>query len=229
MHHPEFFIESGSDSSQAQDASEHVYDSDPIVTLVHQYPENATADYSTPLTPDELLQIGFQSAQLFYDSDNALATLKHLSQNFPKYASAVARRVTVNPELEEEIQGNHAKAQPGVSMVWLNGVIVPETDMNPFSYVLTCNEYFCSMLIVSLAGRLLRLMKKERGVINAATGLGLSPQQAIELLTHRIVGLAQGESGVLDGIFNASDRPEGGDLIIWWNDFENDPRCVHLS
>ena len=126
---------STTDSKQAQDASQHLYDSDLIVTLVHQYPEKATVDYNTPLASDELLQIGLQSAQLLFDSNNALSTLKQLSQNFPKYASAVARRVMVLPELEEEVLSNHAKAQPGVSMVWLNGVIVPETDMDPFSYV----------------------------------------------------------------------------------------------
>ena len=76
------------------------------MTLVQQYPENTTADYSTPLAEDELLQIGFQSAQLLYDSHNALATLKQLSQNFPKYASAIARRVTVDPELEQEVFHN---------------------------------------------------------------------------------------------------------------------------
>ena len=54
--------------------------------------------------------------------------------------------------------------------------------------------------------------------------LGLTSEQAIELLTHRAVGLAQADTGVLDGIFDASDRPEGGDTIVWFNDFEKDTR-----
>lgn len=37
--------------------------------------------------------------------------------------------------LEEEIANNQVKAQGGVSMVWLNGVVIPETDWNPFSCV----------------------------------------------------------------------------------------------
>ena len=68
-------------------------------------------------------------------------------------------------------------------------------------------------------------MKKERHIVNSAIGLGVLPQQAIELLTHRTIALSQSDAGVLDGIFDASDRPEGGDLIVWLNDFENDARC----
>ena len=106
---------------------------DPIISLINQYPENATAEYTSPPTPLELLQIGLQCTQLVYDSEEPLATLKQLSQNFPKYATTIARRVTVSNELEEEVQSNHAKAQPGVNMVWLNGLAVSEADMNPFS------------------------------------------------------------------------------------------------
>ena len=55
---------------------------------------------------------------------------------------------------------------------------------------------------------------------------GLSSEQAVNLLTHRTVGIAQSESGVLDGVFDASDRLEGEDLIYWWNDFEKDNRYM---
>ena len=60
--------------------------------------------------------------------------------------------------------------------------------------------------------------------MRSITNLGLTSEQAIELLTHRAVGLAQADTGVLDGIFDASDRPEGGDTIVWFNDFEKDTR-----
>lgn len=121
--------------SKSDDITESAFQTDLVTSLIHQYPENTTAEYTTPLTPSELLQIGLQSTQLVYDSEDPLATLKQISQNFPKYATAIARRVTVQPELEEEVQSNNAKAQPGVNMVWLNGLVVQETEMNPFSYV----------------------------------------------------------------------------------------------
>jgi UDP-glucose:glycoprotein glucosyltransferase len=82
-----------------------------------------------------LSEIGNQVAQLISDSPNALTTLKQLSQDFPKYAASVAKRVVTKAELRGEIDRNSMVAQPGVSAVWLNGASVPETKMNPFSYV----------------------------------------------------------------------------------------------
>jgi UDP-glucose:glycoprotein glucosyltransferase len=58
--------------------------------------------------------------------------------------------------------------------------------------------------------------------------LGLTHAQAIELLTHPTVAAAQNEKSVLDGVFDASDRPEEGGVIVWCNDIENDRRLVDL-
>jgi UDP-glucose:glycoprotein glucosyltransferase len=60
------------------------------------------------------------------------------------------------------------------------------------------------------------------------TRLGLSRSQALELLTHPAVSGAQ-ENDLLDGIFDASDRPEGGDVIMWWNNIEKDERCADVA
>ena len=71
--------------------------------------------------------------------------------------------------------------------------------------------------------------------------LGLAPAQAVAVLTHRAVGVAQSESGVLDGVFDASDRieraafgleddepaaqaGEEAGVVLWWNDLEKDAR-----
>ena len=69
------------------------------------------------------------------DASDALAMTRQLAQNFPRYASAVARRVTVSEAVEQEITNNQAKAQGGISVVWLNGAQLNEGDMNPFSCV----------------------------------------------------------------------------------------------
>ena len=37
---------------------------------------------------------------------------------------------------------------------------------------------------------------------------------------------SQGNSAVVDGVFDASDRIEGGGAILWWNDLEKDSRLV---
>ena len=75
-----------------------------------------------------------------------------------------------------------------------------------------------------IANRLLRLLRKERSVMLSLTSLGLTPGQAVELLTHPAVGAAQNTKGALDDLFDASDRFEGGEVIVWWNDIEKDRR-----
>ena len=91
-------------------------------------------------------------------------------------------------------------------MFWFNGVPTDARDVNPFA--------------------LLRLLKKEKTVIQSLTSYGLSNSQAFELLTHPAVGSAQKDSAMMEAVFDASDRPEGGDIIMWWNDMEKDNRCV---
>ncbi|EPQ50934.1 hypothetical protein GLOTRDRAFT_82068 [Gloeophyllum trabeum ATCC 11539] len=180
---------------------------DPILSLLQEYPENSTADYTAQLDETEL--IGKSAPYLIVNSSAPLATLKHLAQNFPKYSKAIARRVVINESLLEEVGSNQLKAQPGASMVWLNGNPVPEQDMNPFG--------------------LLKLLRKERTLVGALASLGLTPAQAVDLLTHPAISASQGGSDVLDGIFDASDRPEGGDVIVWWNDLEKDGRYARWS
>ena len=58
------------------------------------------------------------------------------------------------------------------------------------------------------------------------TSLGLTYAQALEFLTHPTIAAAQSDKNVLDGIFDASDRQEGGDVVVWWNDIEKDQRYV---
>jgi len=61
------------------------------------------------------------------------------------------------------------------------------------------------------------------------TSFGLTPKQAVELLSHESIFAAQREGGAVEGILDASDREEGGDVIIWWNDMEKDQMYAHWS
>jgi len=72
--------------------------------------------------------------------------------------------------------------------------------------------------------RLLRLFRKERSIVLSLTSLGLTPSQAVDLLTHPAIGAAQTDKSVVDGLFDASDRPEEGGVIVWWNDMEKDKK-----
>ncbi|KAI0628063.1 glycosyltransferase family 24 protein [Trametes polyzona] len=195
------------ESSTFQDEEEDI-----IVTRLQQYPTDDAVDATAPLTEDELLEIGLQATQLIYDAEASrerLATLKQLAQNFPRYAGALARRVTVNQSLLNEVTENQQRAPGGASAFWLNGASVEEKDINPFG--------------------LLKAIRKERGTMLSLLSLGLSPAQAIDLLTHRTLAQAQTTGGVLDGRFDASDRAEGGGVIGWLNDLENDERYAGWS
>jgi UDP-glucose:glycoprotein glucosyltransferase len=82
-----------------------------------------------------IAEIGFQSTQLILGSKDPLDTLTYLSQNFPKYATTIARRVTVNENLTAELSDNIMKAQMGVNAFWLNGAQIDENDINPLRLV----------------------------------------------------------------------------------------------
>jgi UDP-glucose:glycoprotein glucosyltransferase len=56
------------------------------------------------------------------------------------------------------------------------------------------------------------------------TSLGLLPGEAFNLITHSSLGTSPSNTGVVNDLFDASDRPEGGNLVLWWNDIEKDNR-----
>ncbi|KAF7321048.1 hypothetical protein HMN09_00192100 [Mycena chlorophos] len=180
---------------------------DPVLALIEAYPE--PEDAATELSEQAIARLGFQATQLIADSDEPLATLTQLAQNFPRYMTALSRRVVVNESLEVEVHANQLKAQAGVNMLWLNGMTVNDKDITPMG--------------------LLRLIHKEQAVMRSLTGLGLSRSEAIDLLSHPAVSTATQADSVLDNVFDASDRPEEGDVIVWWNDFEKDSRQVNFS
>jgi UDP-glucose:glycoprotein glucosyltransferase len=76
---------------------------------------------------------------------------------------------------------------------------------------------------------LLRLLRKERTVVRSLTSLGLTTRQTFELLTHPQIGSSASATEVLGAMFDASDRLEGGQAIVWFNDFESDSRYVILT
>ncbi|KAJ7513036.1 glycosyltransferase family 24 protein [Mycena galericulata] len=178
---------------------------DPVLALIDAYPEPETSTAADGMLSEEALAaLGFQATQLIADSSEPLATLTQLTQNFPKYMPALSRRVVVNASLQEEVHANQLRAQAGVNVFWLNGATLPEKELAPLS--------------------LLRLVRRERAVLESLTSLGLERAEALELLSHPETGAAGGDAGVLDNVFDASDRPEGGEVIVWWNDIEKDSR-----
>jgi Thioredoxin-like domain len=81
---------------------------------------------------------------------------------------------------------------------------------------------------VLTVSRLLKLLRKEKDMISSLMSLGLTAEQAISLVSHSAISSAQRDSSTSEGIFDASDRAEGGGVITWLNDIEKDPRYVFL-
>ena len=65
--------------------------------------------------------------------------------------------------------------------------------------------------------------------MSSLTSLGLTAEQAVDLVSHKTIFTAQRERGAVEDIFDASDREEGGDVIIWWNDLEKDQMYARWS
>ena len=72
--------------------------------------------------------------------------------------------------------------------------------------------------------KLVDLLKKEKDLMRTVTSLGLERSESLKVLSHSAVATAQKDGGVTDGLFDASDRTEGGGVIVWWNDLEKDKR-----
>ena len=58
--------------------------------------------------------------------------LRQISQNFPQYTTALARRVDdPSEELAQDFTANQMSLPRGYNVLWINGLAVPEPDANP--------------------------------------------------------------------------------------------------
>lgn len=58
---------------------------------------------------------------------------------------------------------------------------------------------------------------------------GLTPKQAFQLISDAVIGQAQTEDDPAEGTVDASDRPEEGNAITWWNNIEKDSRYAYIT
>ncbi|KAF5330129.1 hypothetical protein D9611_010543 [Ephemerocybe angulata] len=177
---------------------------DPIMSLIDAYPASISKS-DAQLSEAEFTAFGPQAVQLIADSKEPLEALIALSQDFPKYAKAIPRRVIVNESITRELHENGQQVQPGMNIMWVNGGMLDGKETEPLG--------------------LLRQLKKERAIMGSLESIQLSRTQSIEVLTHPAITASQRKGGgVTDGLFDASDRQEGGGLIVYWNDFNKDKR-----
>lgn len=106
----------------------------------------------------------------------------------------------------------------GKNMIFMNGLLLREKDLKPFT--------------------LLKKMRKERKTVASIMALGLNSTQAIDILSHSAIGAAfateagpastpRGMMISIDSLgefFDASDRQESSQAILYWNNVEKDTR-----
>lgn len=167
-------------------------------------------------------ELGLRSTAYILSSSDPLSTFVELTSNFPLLASQLAQLVPhVDGALASEIETNQLK-HPTLfrNSFSINGVALSDADVDPFA--------------------LLRIMRKERQFVLDVEQLdqNISIKQAREILMHKGIGAAAKTGVAADGrvtaeslgeIFDASDREEGGDLILWWNDLTKDKRYSKWS
>lgn len=115
-------------------------------------------------------------------------------------------------EVLDNQMGYKVSSRPGF---FLNGLDLDVPDVDPYA--------------------LLRMMRSERRIMTGILSLhdGLTAKDARDLLsfdsTKPILRGRNPAETYTGEIFDASDRPEGGDVILWWNDLEKDHRYKKWS
>ncbi|OXG53132.1 UDP-glucose:glycoprotein glucosyltransferase [Cryptococcus neoformans] len=170
--------------------------------FAHVFGNDPWSDQATPLTATEIRDIGLKAATLIMSSDDPISALTHLSQDFPKYSAALAHQVEVPEDIQSKgrtiaVRGKAKEA------IYINGKPF-DRDLNPYT--------------------LLKALRDERQLTISLTSLGLTPKQSIDILADPVVGQGQIENDMGEGLVDASDRIEGGDVITYWNDIEKDKR-----
>jgi UDP-glucose:glycoprotein glucosyltransferase len=121
------------------------------------------------------------------------------------------------------------KAQAGANVVWVNGGIV----LSPGADVAGAGGTINGVDVLKMK----RVLRREKEWIRALEALGLSRQEAVKVVSDSGGGASeegkaktsQVSREIMDGRVDASDRQEGGDVILWWNDIEKDAKYARWS
>jgi UDP-glucose:glycoprotein glucosyltransferase len=155
-----------------------------------------------PLSKDDVTNLGLKAASFVMKSDQPFDTLLKLVQDFPKHSSAISGHNASEEFLDEHVSNRKQLLPEGYNIIWMNGLKVPDRDINPFT--------------------LLEHLRRERSLINGVRSQGLSGPDAISLLSHSAISETQAVDEPQR--YDWRDETEGGRVIIWMNDIEKDSR-----
>ncbi|KAJ9120827.1 hypothetical protein QFC22_002761 [Naganishia vaughanmartiniae] len=193
----------GSDQQQV-----YVFSNNTVTNKQNRYAEifgdDPWADLAAnPLRPSEIPDLGLKASSLILRDSEPLEALIHIAQDFPKLAAGLARKVSINSSMAQDVTINQQSMRMG-NMAWINGRFIGPLEANAHS--------------------LLDLIREERHRALSLCTLGLTPHQAFRLLSDETIGEAIFQTDPLDSLVDASDRQEGGKVILWWNNIEKDKR-----
>ncbi|BGP32069.1 killer toxin resistant protein [Rhodotorula toruloides] len=171
-----------------------------------------------PVRKGDVAELAIRTAQFVLASDQPLQAFVDLTSAFPRLASHLPTLVPdPDPHLISEVSTNQMSSvlttRPSF---FLNGVPLTEAEVDPFA--------------------LLRLMRKERKHIVDLLSLSIhmTGKEARDILiggSPRSPSSSRDRVGVdaLGELYDSTDRDEGGQVILWWNDLEKDRRYKSWS
>ena len=164
--------------------------------------EDGDLDDLKPLSSSELLGLGFKTTTYIMGSENPLATLERVSQDFPKYSSSIAKRNASKEVVEEHTTNRDIFLPAGYNVLWMNGQQVQAREMDAYN--------------------LLEQLRRERSTVGSLRSLGFTGREAVKILSHPSIAASKTEGD--SPRYDYRDDPEGGRVIIWLNDLEKDKR-----
>lgn len=154
-----------------------------------------------PLSKDEVSDLGVKAASFVMQSEEPMDTLLKLVQDFPKYSSVISAHNASDVFVKGHTKNLDQWLLGGLNLISINGLNIPARDVNPYS--------------------LLAHLRRERKLINGFRSQGLLVSQIVSLLSHGSDPKMQTQDAPQR--YDFRDTAEGGDVIVWLNDIENDP------
>ncbi|ETN42534.1 uncharacterized protein HMPREF1541_01691 [Cyphellophora europaea CBS 101466] len=154
------------------------------------------------LTTSELYSLGLNAASWVASNPNPMQALLQVSTDFPKYSSFLASQDANEDFLKEHLSNREILLPSGFNALWINGLQIENRQVNAYS--------------------LLEHLRRERKLIGQMKDIGLTPTEAVNILAHEVI--AESARNAADHRFDWRDDLEGGEVIIFMNDLEQDKR-----
>lgn len=155
-----------------------------------------------PLSSKDLLGLGMKAGSFIMASNDPFETLVKVLQDFPKHSFKIAKSNLSTEFVQEHASNRDIFLPAGHNIIWMNGQQIQSRQMDPFA--------------------LLEQLRRERSLVGNLRSLGLTGDEAVQLLSHSVLAESKSEADMQR--YDYRDVTEGVPLIIWLNDIEKDKR-----